>query len=111
MKAGDLEVDSTNEEIYKKILYEFAKTESNNVEVQLGDENQIMVVIDDKLESIKTSIEKFKTLVNNRFEKSEELVSKLVNLQMENRKKENKIATKLNKELRKRKKERLEKFN
>jgi hypothetical protein len=70
MKSGDLEVDSTNEEIYKKILYEFAKTESNNVEVQLGDESQIMVVIDDKLESIKESIEKFKTLVNYRFEKS-----------------------------------------
>ena len=75
MKSGDLEVDSTNVEIYQKILYEFAKTESNNVEVQLGDESQIMVVIDDKLESIKKSIEKFKTLVNQRFEKSQELVS------------------------------------
>ena len=75
MKSGDLEVDSTNVEIYQKILYEFAKTESNNVEVQLGDESQIMVVIDDKLESIKKSIEKFKTLVNQRFEKSKELVS------------------------------------
>ena len=75
MKSGDLEVDSTNVEIYQKILYEFAKTESNNVEVQLGDESQIMVVIDDKLESIKESIEKFKTLVNQRFEKSQELVS------------------------------------
>lgn len=56
IKSGDLEVDSTSGEIYKKILYEFAKTEPSNVENQLGDESQIMIIIDDKLESIKENI-------------------------------------------------------
>ena len=81
-------MDSTNDEIQRDILYELAKTEPSMVEAQLGDESQVMEVIDDKLENIKEKFEKFKTLVNRRFERSQELVSQLVNLQVENREKE-----------------------
>ena len=55
------------------------------VEAQLGDESQVMDVIDDKLENIKKNFENFKNLINHRFDKSQELVSQLVKLQMENR--------------------------
>jgi len=80
IKSGDLEIDSTSEEIYRDILYELAKTEPSMVEAQLGDESQVMDVIDDKLEHIKKNFENFKDLVNRRFDKSQELVSKLVGL-------------------------------
>ena len=109
IKSGDLEVDSTNEEIYNKILYEFAKTEPMNVEAQLGDESQIMIVIDDKLESIKENIQSLKTLVDHRFAKSQKLVEQLIGLQQSNRKNEFKRSKTINKESMKRKNDRLNK--
>ena len=94
IKSGDLEIDATNDEISSDILYELAKTEPSMVEAQLGDESQVMDVIDDKLENIKKNFENFKNLINYRFDKSQELVSQLVKLQMENRKKEHSHAKK-----------------
>ena len=71
------------------------------VEAQLGDESQVMDVIDDKLENIKKNFENFKNLINHRFDKSQELVSQLVKLQMENRQKELTHARKASKQFKK----------
>ena len=70
IKSGDLELDSDNNEIYRDIIYEMAKTEPSMIEAQLAEESQVLDIIDDKLESIKQDFEDFKKLILTRFEKS-----------------------------------------
>ena len=57
---GNLELDLSEEEIYRDILYEMAKAEPSMIEAQLAEESQVLETIDDKLECIKQEFEAFK---------------------------------------------------
>ena len=77
IKADDLELGMTEEEIYQSALYELAKTEPKSIEGCLADEGQVLETLDEKLNNITTNMSNFQ---KNILAKMEEMNSEIRNM-------------------------------
>jgi hypothetical protein len=68
MRVGDLDIGKTEDDVYKDSLFELAKTEPSTVEGQLSEEGQILDTIDEKLNSIQTTMDDFARTIQERFD-------------------------------------------
>lgn len=59
IKADDLELGMTEEEIYQAALFELAKTEPKSIEGVLADEGQVLQTLDEKLNNISSNMSTF----------------------------------------------------